>query len=176
MLGRRAMAVAIVSAFLVLLATALPAAAKPRKVTLELACAKRPGGALRYVRAADDCRSGERMVDFARDNPVYTCVRGRAAGIASIASQDRRGVIRRVSRDGGCGRDQELVLPGVGARSFCANARNGRLRYVRGGIPCHRSGELKAVLPRKSPADLRVSCVRKSNGLLRFAESSTRCR
>src|SRR4051794_24734710 len=56
----------------------------PRTRALEVACAKKGTGLLRYVSSAARCdRGSERAVDFAKDAPVYACIRPDAAnGIA----------------------------------------------------------------------------------------------
>src|SRR4051794_27446775 len=133
----------------VALASSHRAAAQPRP--LKVACAKKSSGLLRYVTSTSKCdRRAERAVDFAKDWPVYTCIRRDAAnGIAHAASRDARGTVRRMSGPGKCGRDVQVVLPALGPRSFCVDGPTYLLRNLRGGTPCHRKGEFKLMLAKR---------------------------
>jgi VCBS repeat-containing protein len=108
--------------------------ATPR--TLKVACARTHGGVLRYVTSTARCRRrSERAVDFAKDAPVYACVR-------------RRAIVRRMDQARRCGRGAPIALPAPVRRSFCVDRRTHLLR----GAPCRRRREFKVILAEQQHA------------------------
>jgi VCBS repeat-containing protein len=111
-----------------LCATVSVAHARPR--ALEVACAQKRSGLLRYVTSAAGChRRSERVVDFVKDGPLRACIR-------------RNGAVLR----GRCGRGVQVVLPASHRRSFCVDRRTRLLRNLLGGRSCRAKREFKVIL------------------------------
>ena len=108
----RRFALVLAGTLLAALVTALIGSAQQRPRVMNVGCALKKGGAMRYVAKASKCRRREKVVRVSpTSQPVGLCVRGSVR----VAARCKR-------------RERKLTLPAKSRVLFCARRRGGKLR------------------------------------------------